>query len=326
MPGSPPGPSKWSGWPPSEPEHAVDVIDKIFDAPNVAVAGEPAVLVLAAKQAMTLRHRLQDARTLLVSTLDHVAPPTARLTMLNPRERPAAGFDAAAAELRPLLLAATKTVARGNAGKKGVSTFLLDALESLRWLNELKPARSMSGGLAERILEADSMFSLLPLREVLRRLDLDRDSHLDAPSLRRKFLREFEKRPRACGVFLVSETEIRIGRDGWRPDKASLLAIDRYLGVRASLPASLKTRVEEVNDAAAENTRFVERKARADSDPIASHGQEPVPQMGVTSSRPTISIAFGRRDDRSVVTRDGRPPEERAIGAAFKKLVGRSCQ
>lgn len=300
----------------NEPDRARAILDTILDAPNAVTACEPSVRAAAAKQAIALGHRLQDAKTLLASTLDHVSPPAARLSVLNPRDRQIAHFDAAAAELRPLVLPAVEAVAKGM---KVVSTFVLDALESLRWTGEPARARSVAKGLYKRLVEGESLFSLLPLREVLRRLDLDRsDDDLNAPSLGRKFLKEFEKRPRLCGVFLLSETEIRVVREGWRPNKVRLTAIDRYLGDRSSLPASLKTRVEQVNDTATKGASGAKQKARA--------APPSVPSGHVTLGRPTILIAFGRREDRSVITRSGSPPEERPIEDAFKALTGDSFE
>ena len=308
----------------AEPDHVVSVLDTILDAPNIAAVCEPAVAASAAKQAMALGHRVQDAQTLLASTLERVTPPAARLFVLNPRDRQIAASDAPDT-LRPLLLAAVEAVERE---RKGVSTFVLDALESLRWLDKTRRARSMARSLYERLVEGDSLFSLLPLREVLQRLNFEIHEGLNAPSLGRKFLREFVKRPRVCGVFLLSETDIRVARDHWHPNKKTLTDIDRYLGDRASLPVSLKTRVEQVNGASAMKGRSVKPKPRPPADLISSAPQSAarVAPAGITADRPTISIAFGRRENRSVITRDGGPPLERSIGEAFKTLTGSSVK
>ena len=294
-----------------EPEPAKVILDTILDAPGAAATYEPASRAGFAKLAISLGHRVHDARALLRSTLEQVTPPSGRLWVLNPRDSEVAPFDLAAAELGAVVLPAVEAIQKG---KKGVSAFVLDALEALRWVGETKRARSLSRQLDERLDDNKSLFALLALREVLRRLNLDRDADgLNAPSIGRRFLKEFRDRPRVCGVFLLSETEIRIARDGWRPTKVRLKEIDRYLGDRASLPASLKARVDLVNEASA--------KRKASARPSA-----PQPTGEVTLGQPTVAVAFGRRENRSVVTRPGGPPEERSIEDAFKALIGDSFE
>jgi len=308
----------------AEPDRATTLLDTILDAPNLASVCEPAVAASAAKQAIAIGHRVQDAKTLLASTLARVTPPAARLSMLNPRQPQIGQIDAAAAELQPLLLPAIETAGRE---KQGVSAFFLDALESLRWMGDTKRADSMTAGLYDRLIDGDSLFPLLSLRQVLHRLQVGGDEDLNAPSLDRKFLREFDKRHRVCGVFLLSETEIRLAQDHKRPNAKRLSDIDRYLGPRTELPASLKTRVTVVNGAGATKARPVKGSAPAASvSPPSAPAPTPLTSPQVTSGRPTISIAFGRLEDRSIITRDGGPPQERPIREVFKKLTGSSLE
>jgi tetratricopeptide (TPR) repeat protein len=316
-----------------EPEQAASMLDTMMGMPNLAASVEPRVTIAAAKQALVMGHRVPETAALLAAALQRISPPQARISLLNPRERPIAASDAVATALGPLLLPAMEGLARGE---RRVTALLLDALESLRWLGQSQRAQDLFHHLDDRLTDGESLFNLLPLREALARMSLDIEPDLNAPSLSRKFLQEFDDRPRVCAVFLLSETEIRIARDKWRPNKFTLTQIDHYIGERSSLPASLLARVNDVNKAAAKSRR-AKPPAGTGSSSTSGNVQPALPpptelaplappEPPIVPQRPSITITFGRTDEQSVITRNGSKWLERPIGQAFRALVGASIE
>jgi hypothetical protein len=299
-----------------DPERARAILDSMFSVPDLANRVDPVVCVAIAKQAIAMNHRGPDTARLLNVALGHVTPPMARVVLLNPRERVLERSEAIATALGGL--ASGSAVSRINRGEPGVSTYFLDALETVRLSDNRVPAPVVFGDMHRRLLKGDSLFSLLPLRELLARVPVEVEPELNDPTLSQRFLGEFHERPRICGVFLLSEAETRAVLPNWRPDEGTLARIDGYLGQRSALPASLRTRLNRLARTAAqpaavtpaERTRPVFRSS--------------VRQPQIAPQPPSITVALGPHQDRSLITwSDGRI-SKRSIHDEFKKLVGES--